>query len=42
MKSPSGKSEGTFVQCSLAECAKWRFLPQFEDPALVSKDIRIM
>ena len=37
---PPGKSEGMFVQCSLAECAKWRFLPQFEDPALVSKDIR--
>ena len=32
----AGKSNGTFVQCSRIKCAKWRFLPEFEDPALVS------
>ena len=32
----AGKSNGTFVQCSRAKCSKWRFLPEFEDPALVS------
>lgn len=33
-----GKSSGTFVQCSLTHCRKWRLLHEFEDPALVPDD----
>ena len=35
----AGKSNGTFVQCSNIKCSKWRFLPEFEDPAMVRASI---
>ena len=29
------KAEGTYVQCCVEECKKWRFLTEFEDPSNV-------
>ena len=31
----SGKSYGTYVQCCLASCEKWRFLEGCEDPSQI-------
>ena len=31
----SGKSNGTYVQCSLDSCGKWRYLDGCEDPSLI-------
>lgn len=31
----SGKSNGTYVQCSLKGCGKWRYLEGWEDPSAV-------
>ena len=37
-KLQKGKSDGTYVQCSKKSCQKWRFLPEFEDPALIPEN----
>ena len=29
------KTEGTYVQCCVEECKKWRFLTEYEDPSVV-------
>ena len=31
----SGKSNGTYVQCSLESCGKWRYLEGYEDPSQI-------
>lgn len=31
----SGKSNGTYVQCSLERCGKWRYLEGYEDPSQI-------
>ena len=31
----SGKSNGTYVQCSLETCSKWRYLEGYEDPSQI-------
>merc|ERR1712173_493976 len=31
----TGKSNGTYVQCSLKACGKWRYLDGLEDPSAV-------
>ena len=33
-----GKSHGTYVQCSKSSCEKWRFLPEYEDPAQIPEN----